>query len=355
MQMFFTTAVLLVLLPSALSETCTDLQVQNEQCCCTFVDQNALQNAVNMYLTSTWTGPDISLWDTHLVNMMEWTFIDQVDFNGDISGWDTAGVASFAWMLRGTSSFNADISEWDISGVTSDTDLYPPSNTNFGGSLDAMFHGAATFNADLSKWDVSGATSLESLFQNAAAFNAELSGWNVSAATNMNLMFNGATAFDQCLDSASFPGTASDTDMFVGSLGSSAAAPLGENCPTTNAPSAAPTTTAPTATDYCAAFTRKECHSTQATRWLGCSWSRTDGSCVVRDPSFVQPDPLDCGGHACCSLNKRACRGIGVHARAWSIDNGGTSPRRVCRYTKDKSMQNQTPDGKNFAQCMSKN
>ena len=65
----------------------------------------------------------------------------------------------------------------------------------------------------------------------------------------------------------------------------------------------------------------------------------------MKRADFTQPTPLECGGTACCELNKRACKGTGVHARKWAKKQG-TNPKKACKYTKDKSMQNKTPDGK---------
>ena len=69
------------------------------------------------------------------------------------------------------------------------------------------------------------------------------------------------------------------------------------------------------------------------------------GACAVKRADFTQPTPLECGGAACCELNERACKGTGVHAREWAREQG-VNPKKVCKYTKDKSMQNKTPDGK---------
>ena len=65
----------------------------------------------------------------------------------------------------------------------------------------------------------------------------------------------------------------------------------------------------------------------------------------MKNADFTQPTPLECGGAACCELNERACKGTGVHAREWAREQG-VNPKKVCKYTKDKSMQNKTPDGK---------
>ena len=106
--------------------------------------------------------------------------------------------------------------------------------------------------------------------------------------------------------------------------------------------SSAPTT-APTVSDLCVGIDRRrKCRSKKAKRWLGCKWS---GACAVKHADFIQPIPLECGGTACCELNKRACKGTGVHARKWAKKQG-MNPKKVCKYTKDKSMQNKTPDGK---------
>ena len=99
--------------------------------------------------------------------------------------------------------------------------------------------------------------------------------------------------------------------------------------------------------DFCATFTKKKhCRSRKAKRWLGCKWSRQNGerSCAVKNPYFEQPTPLQCKG-PCCDLNKRACRGTGVHARKWRRKNK-MNPKKACKFTKDKSMQTSTPDGK---------
>ena len=124
------------------------------------------------------------------------------------------------------------------------------------------------------------------------------------------------------------------------------------------APSAAPTTTAPTSPgdtygpstaptfgDLCVEIdSRRKCRSKKAKRWLGCKWSM--GACAVKRADFTQPTPLECGGAACCELNKAACKGRNiVNNRVWR-KKYGKNPKKVCKYTKDKSMQNKTPDGK---------
>ena len=107
--------------------------------------------------------------------------------------------------------------------------------------------------------------------------------------------------------------------------------------------SSAPTT-APTVSDLCVDIDlRRKCRSKKAKRWLGCKWSM--GACAVKRADITQPTPLECGGEACRELNKRACKGTGVHARKWAKKQG-MNPKKVCKYTKDKSMQNKTPDGK---------
>ena len=106
--------------------------------------------------------------------------------------------------------------------------------------------------------------------------------------------------------------------------------------------SSAPTA-APTVSDLCVDIDRRrKCRSKKAKRWLGCKWS---GACAVKNADFTQPTPLECGGAACCELNKRACRGTGIHARKWRRKYK-MNMRKACKYTKDKSMQNKTPDGK---------
>ena len=95
--------------------------------------------------------------------------------------------------------------------------------------------------------------------------------------------------------------------------------------------------------DFCVAFKKKKhCRTRKAMRWLGCRWSQR--SCAVKHPEFVQPTPLQCKG-PCCELNKRSCRGTGVHARKWRRKHK-MNPKKACKFTKDKSMQTQTPDGK---------
>ena len=108
-------------------------------------------------------------------------------------------------------------------------------------------------------------------------------------------------------------------------------------------------TSSPTASpvsDLCVEIDRRrKCKSKKARRWLGCKWSK--GACAVKRADFTQPTPLDCNGvgKACCELNKRACKGTGVHARKWARKYK-VNPRKACKYNKDKSMQNKTPDGK---------
>ena len=99
--------------------------------------------------------------------------------------------------------------------------------------------------------------------------------------------------------------------------------------------------------DFCVTLTKKKhCKSRKAKRWLGCKWARRNGeaSCAVKNPYFEQSTPLRCMG-LCCQLNKRSCRGTGVHARKWSRKYK-MNPKKACKYTKDKSMQTKTPDGK---------
>ena len=64
----------------------------------------------------------------------------------------------------------------------------------------------------------------------------------------------------------------------------------------------------------------------------------------MKRADFTQPVPLVCTGH-CCELNKRACKGTGVHARKWARKYK-MNPRKGCKFTKDKSMQSTNPDGK---------
>ena len=103
--------------------------------------------------------------------------------------------------------------------------------------------------------------------------------------------------------------------------------------------------------DFCPAFitgrndrsvTKRDCRQKKPRRWLGCRW--TNGQCAKKNPDVVQPIPLVCTGD-CCELNRRACRGTGTDARKWSRKYK-MNPRKSCKYTKDKSMQNKTPDGK---------
>ena len=76
-------------------------------------------------------------------------------------------------------------------------------------------------------------------------------------------------------------------------------------------------------------------------------WYNRLEECFVKNANFEQPIPLECEG-SCCGLNMRACKGIGVHAKAWS-KKYSANPKKACKFTKDKSMQNLTPDGKPFA------
>ena len=94
--------------------------------------------------------------------------------------------------------------------------------------------------------------------------------------------------------------------------------------------------------DLCLGLTKRECRQKKPRRWLSCRWA--DGLCAKKNPDVVQPIPLVCT-EDCCELNKRACKGAGVHARKWSWKYK-MNPKRSCKYTKDKSMQNKTPDGK---------
>lgn len=73
----------------------------------------------------------------------------------------------------------------------------------------------------------------------------------------------------------------------------------------------------------------------------------------MKNVNFEQPIPLACVG-PCCELNKIACKGRNVaNYRAWK-EKYDKDPKKTCKYTKDKSLQNLTPDGKNFGQCMPK-
>ena len=94
--------------------------------------------------------------------------------------------------------------------------------------------------------------------------------------------------------------------------------------------------------DLCLGLTKSKCRQKKPKRWLSCRWA--DGQCAKKNPDVVQPIPLVCT-EDCCELNKRACKGAGVHARKWSWKYK-MNPKRSCKYTKDKSMQNKTPDGK---------
>lgn len=57
--------------------------------------------------------PDISMWDTHNVENMEFMFYGS-DFDGNISAWDTSNLLIASGMFYNTNKFNCDIDGWEL-------------------------------------------------------------------------------------------------------------------------------------------------------------------------------------------------------------------------------------------------
>ena len=84
------------------------------------------------------------------------------------------------------------------------------------------------------------------------------------------------------------------------------------------------------------------------TLW-GCKWKK--GECAAK-ANFVQPTTPKCVS-ICCTLNKRACMGKGIHASQWEKANS-QSLKKTCKFTLDPTFAMTTPDGKHFGACMTK-
>ena len=109
---------------------------------------------------------------------------------------------------------NGPIGNWDVSGMTDLSYMFCGDKSH-----SRYVPGAETFNGDISKWDVGLATTMLGMFQGATAFNRDISKWDVGRVTDMRWMFYNAKAFEQTLCGAWLSSTASQSQMFTGSLG----------------------------------------------------------------------------------------------------------------------------------------
>ena len=159
----------------------------------------------------TFNDPDIALWDTSTVTIMNQAFQWAFAFNQDIGGWDVSNVTQMRFVFSGDQSFgilgefNQDIGGWDVSNVTNMGNMFSYSkfNQNIGGwntsavtDMNNMFNGAEEFNQDIGGWDVSNVTNMDQMFVRVAQFNQDLTGWCVSNIPTQPSFFAFASAFD---------------------------------------------------------------------------------------------------------------------------------------------------------------
>ena len=193
--------------------------------------------------------------------------------HGLIWEWDVSRVTDMSRMFSYATAFNGEISWWDMSQVK---------------DMSATFLSATSFNRDISKWDVSNVITMTGMFRSATSFNADISHWNVSSVTNMDYMFMHATAFKQELCGPTWVNsTASKTDMFTGSSGSSSQTPC---MPTILFSSNAELKSA---FEVCLKFDLKECDCSKGPDGPIAEWavSRvTDMSRIFADAKFFNGD-----------------------------------------------------------------
>ena len=63
----------------------------------------------------SFTGGNLSAWNTSQVTDMSFMFNEASAFNGDVSGWDTSRVTSMDAMFQLAETFNGNVSAWNTS------------------------------------------------------------------------------------------------------------------------------------------------------------------------------------------------------------------------------------------------
>ena len=121
-------------------------------------------------------GKGLENWDTHNVENIKSTFLDNKSFNADLSKWNISKVKSTLNLFRGCENFSGEwIYRWDVSNVN---------------EMDCMFKGCENFDCDLSDWDVSNVTTMIEMFYYCKKFTGKgLENWNVSKVKNTDDMF----------------------------------------------------------------------------------------------------------------------------------------------------------------------
>ena len=122
-------------------------------------------------------GKGLENWDTHNVENIKSTFLDNKNFNADLSKWNISKVKSTLNLFRGCENFSGEwIYKWDVSNVN---------------EMDCMFKGCENFDCDLSDWDVSNVTTMIEMFYYCKKFTGKgLENWNVSKVKNTDDMFD---------------------------------------------------------------------------------------------------------------------------------------------------------------------
>tara|TARA_Y100001958_G_scaffold156856_1_gene150486 strand:- start:157 stop:2175 length:2019 start_codon:yes stop_codon:yes gene_type:complete len=161
-------------------------------------DTSQVTRMENMFYNAKEFNQDLPF-DTSKLTHTGYMFYDAAAFNGDLSSWDTSKVTKMSSMFK-NSGFNNDISSWDTSSVT---------------KMDYMFENSP-FNQDITSWDTGKNTYFLSMFRN-TPFSYDISCWSIHSGTSFSRMFkDSGYTHTLCWNI----GSATDTDMFLGSTGS---------------------------------------------------------------------------------------------------------------------------------------
>jgi surface protein len=155
----------------------------------------------------SFTGVDISNWDTSQVTNMYCMFSNSINFNGNIGSWDTSQVTDMTSMFSHAENFNQDIDLWNTGNVTNMNYMFSYSknfnkyigswNTGKVKFMEEMFNNAISFNQEIGNWKVSNVTNTSTMFHRALNFNANISNWDTRNVINISWMFCNAINFDQ--------------------------------------------------------------------------------------------------------------------------------------------------------------
>lgn len=136
---------------------------------------NEITSMAYMFQDSIANKLDLSMLDTHNVEIMEWMFSGINLLNLDLSNFDTSKVTRMERMFLQSIIDNLNLSSFNTSNVT---DMYE------------MFRGAQIDNLNLSNFNTSKVTRMHGMFNNLNTNELNVSNFNTSNVTSMSNMFS---------------------------------------------------------------------------------------------------------------------------------------------------------------------